>query len=98
MNLNQELRSYSFVDDDLWFALEDVLRALELTEQDTLILREDEPEDFKTLIDGTEIISEGGFYYLTLFVSKTPEAKKFANWVMNDVIKSIAEKGYYKKG
>ena len=62
-----ELRTYEFKDGDLWFVLEDVLNSLKLNSSD---LTDVEEEDFKTLIDGTKLISEGGFYYLALFESE----------------------------
>ena len=92
-----QLRSYD-INGDLWFAVEDVLKALKLTEADLHTLRDEEPEDFKTINDGIEIISEGGFYYLMLFVSTTPDARKFAKWVFGDVMPRVLVKGSYVLG
>ena len=33
-----------------------------------------------------------------IWVSKKPEAKEFAKWVLHDVVGSIFTKGYYKLG
>lgn len=79
----------------LWLLLDEVLHTLQLTEADLKTLQEEEPEDFETLPDGRVVIKEGGFYYLALFVSETPEAKELSNWLWGSVMPSIAEKGYY---
>ena len=92
-----QLRSYD-INGDLWFAVDDVLNALNLTEADLRILRDEMPEDFDTVNDGIEIIKEGGFYYLMLFVSSTPDAKKFAKWVFGDVMPRVLIKGSYTIG
>mgnify|MGYP002861256523 CR=1 FL=1 len=81
-------------DEYLWLFLEDVLGTLKLTMADAKNT-EIRAEEFGKLDDGTEIIRESGFYYLALFVSQTDEAKKFFNWVMHDVMGSLATKGYY---
>lgn len=75
------MKSYEFNDGSLWFNLAEILSYLKLSDKDTFELRSEEAEDFKTLIDGTEIISEPGFYYLMLFVADTSEAKKFQEWL-----------------
>ena len=105
-----ELRSYTYGDDDfttftLWLALAGVLKVLALNETAIQKLRTKEPEMFKVAPDGTKLISERGFFYLALFISKTPEAQKFKRHfmlkcgkltrkvkaqVMNNAIKSIA--------
>ena len=89
-----QLRSYD-INGDLWFAVDDVLNALNLTEADLRILRDEMPEDFDTVNDGIEIIKEGGFYYLMLFVSTTPDARDFAKWVFGDVMPRVLIKGSY---
>ena len=110
-----ELRSYTYSDDDfttftLWLALAGVLKVLELNETAIQKLRNKEPEMFQVAPDGTKLISERGFFYLTLFISKTPEAQKFKRHfmlkcgrltrkvkaqVMNNAIKSIAKENYH---
>ena len=79
----------------LWLLLNEVLETLQLTEADLKILREEEPHDFERLADGREIIKEGGFYYLALFVSETAAAKELSDWVFGTVVPSIMGKGYY---
>ena len=79
----------------LWLLLDEVLDTLQLTPADLKILQEEEPEDFESLADGRVVIKEGGFYYLALFVSETPEAKELSSWLWGSVMPSIAEKGYY---
>ena len=80
----------------LWLLLDEVLQTLQLTHEDLKTLQEEEPEDFETLADGRVVIKEGGFYFLALFVSETPEAKELSNWLWGSVMPSIAEKGYYR--
>ena len=92
-----QLRSYE-INGDLWFAVEDVLNALKLTKADLRTLRDEMPEDFDTINDGIEIIKEGGFYYLMLFVSTTPDARDFAKWVFGDVMPRVLIKGSYTIG
>lgn len=91
------MRTYT-IDNDLWLAVDDVLNALDLTEADLRELREEMPEDFDTINNGIEIIKEGGFYYLMLFVSTTPDAKKFADWVFGSVVPRVLIKGSYTIG
>ena len=88
-----ELRSYE-IDGNLWFVLEDVLKALDVKKSDTEALDDDELRTINEKL----CISEGGFYYLMIFVSKKPEAKEFAHWALHDVVGSILTKGYYKLG
>ena len=96
-NSTAELHTYD-VDGNLWFALDDVLNALELTRSDISELEDDEIRKLNNGKEWVEAISEGGFYYLMLFESKTEDARKFCDWVMNTVIRSITEKGYYAIG
>ena len=79
----------------LWLFLDNVLQFLNLTVDDVAELYDAEPDDFAVLPGGRAVIRESGFYYLALFVSTTPEAKKFSNWVFGRVLPSIFEKGYY---
>lgn len=83
------------VGDVLWLLLDEVLETLQLTYADLRELTDEEPDDFAELDDGRAVIKEGGFYYLALFVSKTPEAQELANWTFGEVIPSIQGKGYY---
>ena len=92
-----QLRSYE-INGDLWFAVDDVLNALKLTKADLRTLRDEMPEDFDTVNNGIEIIKEGGFYYLMLFVSTTPDARDFAKWVFGDVMPRVLIKGSYTIG
>ena len=106
-----ELRSYTYTNNDftkftLWLALAGVLKVLALNETAIQKLRTKEPEMFKVAPDGTKLISERGFFYLALFISKTPEAQRFKRHfmlkcgrltrkvkaqVMNTAMKSIAK-------
>lgn len=79
----------------LWLLLDGVMETLHLTQADLRELKEEEPDDFAKLDDGREVIKEGGFYYLALFVSDTPEAQELKDWVFGSVMPSIFEKGYY---
>ncbi len=79
----------------LWLLLDEVLETLKLTYADLKELQEEELEDFAELDDGRAVIQEGGFYFLALFKSETPEAQELADWTFGEVIPSIQEKGYY---
>ena len=79
----------------LWFLLEEVASILQVSTEDVKELLVDEPEDFATLSDGRVVIKESGLYYLALFVSDTPAAKEFQDWVFGAVIPSIVHNGYY---
>ncbi len=92
-----QLRTYE-INGDLWVSVEDVLNILDLTEADLRTLRDEMPEDFDTVNDGIEVIKEGGFYYLMLFVSTTPDAKEFANWVFGSVVPRVLINGSYTIG
>ena len=91
---NFSIRGTEDASGNLWFLLEDVLKTLQLGFGDLKDLGFD---DFQVIND-TCLIKEGGFYYLALFVSTTPESQEFAHWVFHDVLGSIATKGYYKVG
>ena len=82
-----ELRSYTYTNNDftkftLWLALIDVARVLDLNKAAIQKFRDKQPEMFQVDSDGTALISERGFFYLVLFMSKTPEAQKFRRHFM----------------
>ncbi|MBQ3455813.1 MAG: hypothetical protein IJG36_05200 [Synergistaceae bacterium] len=83
------------LDDALWLLLDEVASTLKVSTDDVKALLDEEPDDFGTLSDGRPAIKEGGFNYLALFVSDTPEAKKFQDWVFGSVVPDILENGYY---
>lgn len=83
------------IDGALWLLLDEVVNTLKVSTEDVKALLEEEPEDFGTLSDGRLVIKEGGFNYLALFVSTTPQAKEFQDWVFGSVVPSIVKKGYY---
>lgn len=68
---------------------------LQVNTEDVKELLAEYPEDFGALSDGRPVIKEGGFNYFALFVSETPEAKEYQDWVFNRVMPSIEQKGYY---
>ena len=79
----------------LWLLLDEAASTLKVSTDDVKALLDEEPDDFGTLSDGRPVIKEGGFYYLALFVSDTPEARKFQDWVFGSVVPDILENGYY---
>lgn len=83
------------LDSTLWLLLDEVASLLKVSTEDVKALLKEEPDDFGTLSDGRFVIKEGGFNYLALFVSTTPQAKEFQEWVFGRVVPSIFEKGYY---
>lgn len=89
-----KLRGFE-ADGVLWLLLGEVASLLQVSTDDVKELLEEEPEDFATLSDGRTVIKEGGFNYLALFMSETPEAKDYQDWVFGRVVPSIMEKGYY---
>ena len=88
------LRGFDF-DGFTWLLLDEVASTLKVSTEDVKELLEEESDDFDTLSDGRVVIKEGGFNYLALYVSDTPEAKEYQDWVFGRVIPSIMEKGYY---
>ncbi len=83
------------LDGALWLLLNEVANTLKVSTEDVKALLDEEPDDFATLSDGRPVIKESGFNYLALFVSDTPEAKNFQDWVFGSVMSNITEKGYY---
>ena len=83
------------LDGALWLLLDEVASTLKVSTEDVKALLNEEPEDFGTLSDSRPVIKESGFNYLALFVSDTPKAKNFQDWVFGSVMSNITEKGYY---
>ncbi|MBQ7220737.1 MAG: hypothetical protein IJS28_07145 [Synergistaceae bacterium] len=88
------LRGFEF-EGGMWLLLDEVVSNLKVSTEEVKALLEEEPEDFGTLSDGRPVIKEGGFNYLALYASDTPEAKEYQEWVFGSVVPSIMEKGYY---
>ena len=88
-------------DGNVWFAANDVCRALEIVNSRDAITRLDDDEKMGvalTDVNGreqiTNVINEAGLYMLVLS-SRKKEAKAFKRWVTHDVIPSIRKRGLY---
>jgi prophage antirepressor-like protein len=97
-------------DDEPWFVLADVCRALDLGSPHKVAGRLDDDEkttvDTRTLIMGipgcdfdprvqsVTLINESGLYSV-IMTSRKPEAKRFKKWVTAEVLPSIRKTGSY---
>lgn len=85
-------------DDDIWFAMPDIAKALELSNSTMAIKSLDGDEVTKFNLGGlsgkTNFISEPGLYKL-IGASRKPEAKVFNRWVTHEVLPTIRKYGGY---
>lgn len=104
-----ELRIFT-AGDDLWFAAADVAKALDYRDANSVTRHLDDDEiawsgdvpliqgEFPTpnlmRKNGLRIISEAGFYHITL-VSNSKKAAPFRRWVTHEVIPAIRRSGGY---
>ncbi len=102
----QQVRTV-FVDDEPWWVLADVCKALGLKESHRVAARLDEDEKMtmtRTSVTGQLwqrggaqrliVVNESGLYAVILRSDK-PEAKAFKRWVTHDVLPSIRQTGAY---
>lgn len=86
------------INNEVWFVLIDVCRALGLTNSRVVAGRLDEDEVRKFDLRGqsglTHIVNESGLYKV-LFRSDKEEAKIFTKWVTKEVIPSVRKHGVY---
>lgn len=91
-----EVRSIT-ADDEIWFALVDVCKILELSNSRRVAQRSDEDErrNFKLPRQGdTWFVNEPGLYHVIL-TSKSEKAVPFRRWVTHEVLPSIRKQGFY---
>lgn len=91
-----EVRSIT-ADDEIWFALVDVCKILELSNSRRVAQRldEDERRNFKLPRQGdTWFVNEPGLYHVIL-TSKSEKAVPFRRWVTHEVLPSIRKQGFY---
>lgn len=85
---------------DTWFCLNDVCNVLEIKDRQKLRLRLNErgmtlvPTPSKGGIQKTYFINEPNLYK-TILRSDKPQARKFENWVCEEVLPSIRKTGSY---
>lgn len=91
------------IDNEPWFAVSDVCKALEIGNPSQAIARLDDDEKMTTLISNEgaasgksqmAFVNEPGLYSLVLG-SRKPEAKAFKRWITHDVIPQIRRTGGY---
>lgn len=89
------------IDDEPWFVLTDVCRAVELSNPSQVKTRLDDGvisnEAIKDSVGRTQqatVINEDGLYDV-IFESRKPEAKRFRKWVTSDVLPKIRKDGMY---
>ena len=92
-----EVRSIT-ADDEIWFALVDVCKILELSTPRRVAQRldDDEKRNFKLRLAGSDpwFVNEPGLYHVIL-TSKSEKAIPFRRWVTNDVLPAIRKTGSY---
>lgn len=92
-----EVRSIT-ADDEIWFALVDVCKILELSNPRRVAQRldDDEKRNFKLRLPGREpwFVNEPGLYHVIL-ASKSEKAVPFRRWVTHEVLPSIRKHGFY---
>jgi len=83
---------------DIWFAMPDVSKSLNLSNSTVSVRALDDDEVTKFNLGGlsgnTNFISEPGLYKL-IGASRKPEAKRFNRWVTHEVLPSIRKDGAY---
>lgn len=88
------------IDEQPWFAVNDICTALELVNPRKAFADLDDDEKGVTTSytpGGTQklnIVNEAGLYCL-IFKSRKPEAKKFKRWVTHEVLPAIRKTGSY---
>ncbi|WP_198515625.1 BRO family protein [Ulvibacter sp. MAR_2010_11] len=99
LNYFQQLMSVE-IDNQIWFVADDVTKILELNDPVEVLDSLDENERICSEIfrDGKKktvnLVSESGLYAL-IFRSDTTSAKRFREWVTNQVLPLIRIRGYY---
>lgn len=92
-----EVRSIT-ADDEIWFALVDVCKILELSNPRRVAQRldDDEKRNFKLRLPGRDpwFVNEPGLYHVIL-TSKSEKAVPFRRWVTHEVLPSIRKQGFY---
>ena len=92
-----EVRSIT-ADDEIWFALVDVCKILELSNPTRVAQRldDDEKRNFKLRLAGSDpwFVNEPGLYHVIL-TSKSEKAVPFRRWVTHEVLPSIRKQGFY---
>ena len=94
-----EIRTVT-IDNEIWFAVIDICRALHLSSDPTMLVRKLD-EDEKTKIDlgfrgsAMNCVNERGFYHL-MSTSRKEGTKRFKKWIVCDVIPSIRKTYDYK--
>lgn len=91
-----EVRSIT-EENEIWFALVDVCKILELSNSRMVAdyLDDDERRKFNLPRQGnTWFVNEPGLYHVTL-ASKSEKAVPFRRWVTHEVLPSIRKQGFY---
>ena len=105
MNELQIFKNYLFgevrtvlIENEVWFVLIDVCRALNLTNSRMVASRLDDDEVSKFDLRGqsgeTNIVNESGLYKV-IFRSDKKEVKPFTKWVTNEILPSVRKHGMY---
>ncbi len=83
---------------EIWFVVSDICKALELSNPTVTVGRLDDDEVSKfnlgSLSGTVNIVNEYGLYNLIL-ASRKKEAKKFKRWITHEVLPSIRKNGGY---
>lgn len=86
-------------DGTIIFSLEDLIRILELSKQQSLIDRLTDYGIFNVPVDGKiKVFVDESNLYKCIFQSRKKEAEKFQEWVTKEVLPSIRKHGAYFTG
>lgn len=89
------------VNDEPYFVVSDICKALDLSNPTVALFRVDEDEKSKLNLGlsggDTNCVNEYGLYSLVL-ASRKPNAKKFRRWITHEVVPSIRKYGGYIAG
>lgn len=98
---NQEIRTTTDENGEIWFVANDVCAALELTNPHKAVADHVDPEDLtrrEALTPGgmqaVNHVNESGLYAL-IFGSRKESAKRFKRWVTSEVLPAIRKTGQY---
>lgn len=87
------------IENDTWFVLTDICKALGLTNPTVVMQRLEEDEVTKLDLGGlsgiSNLVNESGLYAVILRSDK-PQAKVFRKWVTSEVLPAIRKNGEYK--
>lgn len=92
-DVTEGIRGIRSSNGDVWLYLEDVKRNLNLSDESEKHLK---LKEIEKLSNGHQVVSEGSFFKLLLTESETEKAKKFSEWVCEEVLPQLSRRGKYE--